>query len=100
MKCALNDFSIQKYITFYNSIVFFQMTKTERGIQRTLEKEYTGLGAAFGFVQTLVAPGMSSLVSCNNSAEYDGLAGMMGDRQHTLMGIKRRREVFRMCAQN
>lgn len=50
----------------------------------TFEKEYTGLGAAFGFVQTLVAPGTSSLLSFNNSAEYEGLAGIMGDRQHTL----------------
>jgi len=52
---------------------------------RTFEKEYIGLGAAFGFVQTLVAPGMSSLLSFkNNSAEYEGLAGIMGDRQQTL----------------
>lgn len=54
-------------------------------MDHTLEKEYTGLGAAFGLVQTLVAPGMSSLLlSRNNSAEYDGLAGIIGDRQHTL----------------
>lgn len=54
------------------------------GTLSTFEKEYTGLGAAFGFVQTLVAPGTSSLLSFNNSAEYEGLAGIMGDRQHTL----------------
>jgi len=52
---------------------------------RTFDKEYTGLGATFGFVQTLVAPGTSSLFSFkNNSAEYEGLAGIIGDRQQTL----------------
>lgn len=47
----------------------------------------TGLGAAFGLVQTLVAPGKSSLLSFNSSAEYEGLAGIMGERQHTLWNM-------------
>jgi len=57
----------------------------------TFEKEYIGLGAVLGLVQTLVAPGISSLLSFNNSAEYEGLAGIMGDRQHTLQWIKLRK---------
>jgi len=57
----------------------------------TFEKEYIGLGAVLGLVQTLVAPGMSSLLSLlfNNSAEYEGLAGIMGDRQHTLQWTRK-----------
>lgn len=50
--------------------------------QHTLER---GVGSTLGLVQTLVAPGaFSLLLSFSISAEYVGLAGMIGDRQHTL----------------
>lgn len=70
---------LEYYVDIANVLLLFQMH-----FNRTFGKEYTGLGAAFGFIQMLVAPGMSSLLSFNNSAEYEGLAGIIGDRQHTL----------------
>lgn len=78
--CIHNHFPLLFHIDTYYHYIIFQVHS-----DHTFEKEYTGLGAAFGLVQTLVAPGMSSLMlSRNNSAEYDGLAGIIGDRQHTL----------------